>query len=99
MQSWKWIVLWVIVAALVFSFSVCQKKVEQAKDAGTPEGAELSSVTEKAAPVKESEPEEKPVEATAVPEKEPEKEDAKEEKKEIDNKDEGKLEDKENEEQ
>ena len=74
MQSWKWIVLWVIVAALVFSFAVCQKKVEQEKDAGTPEAAELSSVPEKAAPVKESEPAEKPVEATSAPEKEPEKE-------------------------
>ncbi len=32
MKSWKQIVLWVVVAGLVLSLAVCQKKVEQGEE-------------------------------------------------------------------
>jgi cyclophilin family peptidyl-prolyl cis-trans isomerase len=73
MQNWKRIVLWVVVAALVLSVAVCQKKTQQEKPAAAPsEEAELSSVPEEATkPAEEPESEEKAVEAEAPKEEEP----------------------------
>lgn len=73
MQNWKRILLWVVVAALVLSVAVCQKKTQQEKpDAAPSEEAELSSVPEEATkPAEESKPEEKPMEAEAPKEEEP----------------------------
>jgi cyclophilin family peptidyl-prolyl cis-trans isomerase len=72
MQNWKRIVLWVVVAALVLSVAVCQKKTQQEKPAAAPPEEEISSVPEEAAePAEEPESEEKPVEAEAPKEEEP----------------------------
>jgi peptidylprolyl isomerase/peptidyl-prolyl cis-trans isomerase B (cyclophilin B) len=73
MQNWKRIVLWVVVAGLVLSVAVCQKKTQQEKpSAAPPKEAELSSAPEEAAkPEEEPKPEEKPVEAEAPKEEEP----------------------------
>jgi peptidylprolyl isomerase/peptidyl-prolyl cis-trans isomerase B (cyclophilin B) len=57
METWKRIVLWLAVVALVFSFAVCQKKVEKAKDTEAPKETELS-----AAPEETKAPESKPME-------------------------------------
>jgi hypothetical protein len=70
MESWKRIVLWFIVAALVFSFAVCQKKTEKAKTSGAPRTTEISPVPEETKPAKE--PEEKPAEPAAAREEKPE---------------------------
>ena len=73
MENWKRIVLWVIVAALVLSFAVCQKKVQKAKVAGEPKATEVSPVTEEAEPAEEpaaaeeKKPEDKPVAAEGEP--------------------------------
>jgi len=64
MESWKRIVLWFVVAALVLSFAVCQKKVQKAKMTEEPEETELSSAAEE-----ESKTAEEP---TAAQDKEPE---------------------------
>jgi len=70
MKSWKRIVLWVVVAALVLSFAVCQKKVEQAK---TSKETAVSSVPEETKPApaptatQEKKAEEKPVAVAEKP--------------------------------
>jgi cyclophilin family peptidyl-prolyl cis-trans isomerase len=69
MQNWKRIVLWVVVAGLVLSVAVCQKKTQQEKTAAAPPKEEISSVPEEAAEPAESE--EKAVEAEAPKEEEP----------------------------
>jgi cyclophilin family peptidyl-prolyl cis-trans isomerase len=72
MQNWKRIVLWIVVAALVLSVAVCQKKTQQEKTAAAPPKEEISSVPEEAAkPAEEPESEEKAVEAEAPKEEEP----------------------------
>ena len=73
MKSWKRIALWAIVAALVLSFAVCQKKMERAKTTGAPKATEVSPVTEETKPAKEpataeeKELEEKPMAAEEKP--------------------------------
>ena len=73
MKSWKRIALWAIVAALVLSFAVCQKKMERAKTTGAPEATGVSPVTEETKPAKEpttaeeKELEEKPMAAEEKP--------------------------------
>ncbi len=72
MQNWKRIVLWVVVAGLVLSVAVCQKKTQQEKAAAAPPKEEISSAPEEAAkPAEEPKPEETPVEAEAPKEEEP----------------------------
>jgi cyclophilin family peptidyl-prolyl cis-trans isomerase len=72
MQNWKRIVLWIVVAALVLSVAVCQKKTQQEKPAAAPPKEEISSVPEEATkPAEEPESEEKAVEAEAPKEEEP----------------------------
>jgi len=78
MENWKRIVLWVTVAALVFSFAVCQKKLERAKTTEAPKTTEIAPVpeetkpTEEPAAAEEKKPEEEPT-AAEKPETEPAK--------------------------
>ena len=62
MVSWKKIVLWVVVAALILSIAVCQKKVQKERTAGAPKATEISSVPEAAEETTEADLEKKPVE-------------------------------------
>jgi cyclophilin family peptidyl-prolyl cis-trans isomerase len=75
MESWKRIVLWIIVAALVLSFAVCQKKMQKANVAEEPKATEIAPVTEEAKPAEEPAvaEEKKPEEKPAVAEEEPAK--------------------------
>ena len=57
METWKRIVLWVAVAALVLSLAVCQKKTEQAKTSGESKAEEISSTPEETKPMEEAEEE------------------------------------------
>jgi len=59
MERWKMIALWFVVLGLILSFSVCQKKADQAKTATTPESTTISAVPEKAEEM--AKPEEKSV--------------------------------------
>ncbi len=73
MQNWKRIVLWVVVAGLVLSVAVCQKKMQQEKPAAAPSEEEISSVTEEAAePAEEPEAEGAKEEEPAAAEEKPE---------------------------
>ena len=54
METWKRIVLWVAVAALVLSLAVCQKKTEQAKTSGESKAEEISSTPEETKPMEEA---------------------------------------------
>jgi peptidyl-prolyl cis-trans isomerase B (cyclophilin B) len=72
MESWKRIVLWMVVAVLVLSFAVCQKKVQQVKTAEKSKPTELSAAAEKTKPAEKA--------AAAEGEKETEKPPAAEEK-------------------
>jgi len=74
MKSWKRVILWFAIVALVFSFAVCQKKTQEEKTSKAPEATELSAVAEKSKPAEESKPveESKPAEeAVADEEKKP----------------------------
>ena len=73
MEGWKRIILWAIVAALVLSVAVCQKKADQAKTTTPPKATELSAAPKEAEPAKEPEPEEEPVAAEEKPAEEPAK--------------------------
>jgi len=73
MKGWRMYALWIVVAALVFSLAVCQKKVEKEKTAEAPKAAEMSAVPEEAEAVKEAAEamkEEKPMKETKPMEKE-----------------------------
>ena len=71
METWKRIVLWAAVLALVLSIAVCQKKTEQAKTKA-PEATEISSAPKETEPVEEAKAEEKAEEEPDVAvEKEP----------------------------
>lgn len=75
MESWKRVILWFAVVALVFSLAVCQKKTQEEKTSKAPKTTELSAVSEKSKPAEGSKPveESKPAEeAVADEEKEPE---------------------------
>ncbi len=73
MENWKRIALWFVVAALVLSVAVCQKKTQQEKTAAEPPEEEISSVPEEAAePAEEPEAEEAKEEEPAVAEEKPE---------------------------
>lgn len=83
MKSWKRVILWFAVVALVFSFAVCQKKTQEEKTSKAPKTTELSAVSEKSKPAEESKPveESKPAEkVVADEEKKPEEEKPAEEK-------------------
>ena len=74
MESWKRVVLWTIVAALVFSFAVCQKKVDKAKTTEAPKETKISSAPEETETITESITEqEKSVDQSTEPKAEEEK--------------------------
>ncbi len=70
MKGWKQIALWGLVIVLVFSFAVCQKKTQEAKEDKAPKETALSAAPESAEkPVAEEEKKsaEKPVEVEEKP--------------------------------
>ncbi len=61
MKGWKQIALWGLVIALVFSFAVCQKKTQEAKEDEAPKETTLSAAPAEEAEAVEAEAVEEPV--------------------------------------